>query len=51
VDHPIALVLVAAIQIIIAHIEKLFDVFGKFIEKGIAVPNFIENHQRKLVWA
>lgn len=50
-NHPIALVLVARIQIIVAHVEELLDVLGKLVEKGISMPDFVENDQRKFVGA
>lgn len=50
-NHPVALVLITGVEIIVAHIKKLLDVIRQFIEKRIAVPDFIKNHQRKLIWS
>lgn len=48
-NHPIAFVFVASVEIVIANIEKLFDVVRQFVEERVSVPDFIENHQWKLV--
>lgn len=49
-NHPIALVLVAGVEIIVTHVKKLLNIVREFIEERIPVPHFIKNHQRKLVW-
>lgn len=50
-DHPVALVLVAGVQVIVANVEELLDVVRKLVQKRIAVPDLVENHEREFVGA
>lgn len=48
-NHPVAVILVTRVQKVIAHTEKILDVIAKFVQERIAVPDFIENDERKFV--
>ena len=48
-NHPIAFILIARIQIVIANIKQLLNVIGEIIDEGIAMPDLVENDEGEFV--
>lgn len=48
-DHPVALVLIAGVQIVVPDAEEVLDIVAELVQERITVPDLIEDDERKFV--